>query len=119
MVPHCVLIVRLAHMAPEHPEWIPKSQNPIFAAPVTDLTYQPMKEVMKLLRDNGFQTWIVTGGGQEFVRAYSNDVYGVPTEQVVVSSITTKFETKKAKKAGSQRVRERKHRLCTGSNLRM
>jgi len=72
--------------------WVPTSKNPIFGAPVTDLTYQPMHEVMELLRANGFQTWIVTGGGQEFVRAYSDDVYGVPTEQVIGSSIATKYE---------------------------
>jgi hypothetical protein len=47
---------------------------------------------MELLRGNGFQTWIVTGGGQEFVRVYSDAVYGVPTQQVVGSSIVTKYE---------------------------
>lgn len=78
-------------------EWIPKSKNPIFGVPVTSLTYQPMKEVLELLRANQFQTWIVTGGGQEFVRAYANDVYGVPTEQVVGSSITTKYEMQDGK----------------------
>lgn len=74
-------------------DWLPKSRNPIFDAPVTDLTYQPMTEVMDYLRANGFQTWIVTGGGQEFVRAYADGVYGVPTEQVIGSSIATKYET--------------------------
>jgi hypothetical protein len=72
--------------------WLPTSKNPVFGAPVTDLTYLPMLEVMELLRGNGFQTWIVTGGGQEFVRAYSDDVYGIPTQQVVGSSIATKYE---------------------------
>ena len=72
--------------------WVPTSKNPIFGVPVTDLTYKPMHEVMDLLRANGFQTWIVTGGGQEFVRAYANDVYGVPTQQVIGSSIATKYE---------------------------
>ncbi|OSP53960.1 HAD family phosphatase [Pseudoruegeria sp. SK021] len=73
-------------------DWLPTSKNPIFDAPVTELTYQPMHEVMDLLRTNGFQTWIVTGGGQEFVRAYANDVYGVPTQQVIGSSIATKYQ---------------------------
>lgn len=73
-------------------DWLPNSKNPIFGAPVTDLTYQPMVEVMELLRTNGFQTWIVTGGGQEFVRAYAADIYGVPTEQVIGSSIATKYQ---------------------------
>jgi len=53
-----------------------------------------MLEVMKYLRANGFRTYIVTGGGQEFVRIYSERVYGVPVEQVVGSSIATKYESK-------------------------
>jgi hypothetical protein len=78
-------------------EWVPTSKNPIFGVPVTTLTYQPMKEVLELLRANEFQTWIVTGGGQEYVRAYANDVYGIPTEQVIGSSITTKYEMQDGK----------------------
>lgn len=77
--------------------WLPASKNPIFGKPVTDLVYEPMLEVMELLRANGFQTWIVTGGGQEFVRVYANYVYGVPTEQVIGSSIATKYEMKDGK----------------------
>ena len=59
---------------------------------MTSLVYQPMLEVMDYLRDNGFRVYIVSGGGQEFIRAYSEDVYGVPPEQVVGSSILTKYE---------------------------
>jgi len=77
--------------------WLPRSKNPIFGGPVTELTYQPMREVMELLRANGFQTWIVTGGGQEFVRVYGQQVYGVPTEQVIGSSIVTRYEMKDGK----------------------
>jgi hypothetical protein len=73
-------------------DWLPKSKNAVFGVPVTDLVYQPMIEVMDYLRASGFQTWIVTGGGQEFVRTYADDVYGVPTEQVIGSSIVTKYE---------------------------
>jgi hypothetical protein len=73
-------------------DWIPKSKNPVFGVPVTELVYQPMIEVMDYLRDNGFRTYIVTGGGQEFVRVYSQDVYGIPPEQIIGSSIVTKFE---------------------------
>ncbi len=73
-------------------DWMPKSKNPVFGVPVTDLVYQPMIEVMDLLRANGFRTYIVTGGGQEFVRVYSRDVYGIPPEQVIGSSIVTKYE---------------------------
>src|SRR6185437_3542949 len=56
--------------------------------------YQPMREVMELLRANGFKTYIVTGGGQDFVRAYAQKIYGVPTEQVIGSSLVTKFVMK-------------------------
>jgi hypothetical protein len=73
-------------------DWLPNSKNPVFGVPVTDLVYQPMIEVMELLRANGYRTYIVTGGGQEFVRVYSNDVYGILPEQVIGSSIVTKFE---------------------------
>ena len=75
-------------------DWLPKSKNPFFERPVTELVYQPMLEVMDYLRANGFRTYIVTGGGQEFVRVYSEDVYDVPPEQVVGSSIETKYEMK-------------------------
>ena len=68
-----------------------------FERPVTDLVYQPMLEVMDYLRANGFRTYIVTGGGQEFVRVYTEDVYGVPPEQVVGSSIETKYEMQDGK----------------------
>jgi hypothetical protein len=56
-----------------------------------------MIEVMEFLRANGFRTYIVTGGGQEFVRVYSQDVYGIPPEQVVGSSIVTKYEMAEGK----------------------
>ena len=78
-------------------DWLPKSKNPVFEEPVTELVYQPMLEVMDYLRANGFRTYIVTGGGQEFVRVYSEEVYGIPPEQVVGSSIVTKYEMKDGK----------------------
>src|SRR4029077_18940957 len=59
--------------------------------PYTELTYLPMQEVMKYLRANGYKTYIVTGGGQDFVRVYSEEVYGVPPEQVVGSAGGTKY----------------------------
>lgn len=73
-------------------DWLPKSRSPAFGRPVTELVYQPMLEVMDYLRANGFRTYVVTGGGQEFVRVYSEEVYGIPPGQVVGSSIETKFE---------------------------
>jgi phosphoglycolate phosphatase-like HAD superfamily hydrolase len=73
-------------------DWLAKAEHPRFKRPYTGLVYQPMLEVMDYLRESGFRTYIVTGGGQEFVRVYSERVYGVPPEQVVGSSIATKYE---------------------------
>jgi phosphoglycolate phosphatase-like HAD superfamily hydrolase len=78
-------------------EWLAKAKDRRFKRPYTELVYQPMLEVMKYLRANGFKTYIVTGGGQEFVRVYSDRVYGIPPEQVVGSSILTKYEYKDSK----------------------
>ncbi len=64
-------------------DWLGKAKDPRWKKSYTDLIYQPMLEVMKYLRDNGYKTYIVTGGGQDFVRVYSNQTYGVPPEQVV------------------------------------
>jgi hypothetical protein len=63
--------------------WLAKAKDPRWKKSYTDLIYQPMLEVMHYLRENGYKTYIVTGGGQDFVRVYSNDTYGVPPEQVV------------------------------------
>jgi hypothetical protein len=73
-------------------QWLATAKAPRFDRPYTDLVYLPMLEVMKYLRDKGFKTYIVTGGGQEFVRVYSEQVYGVPPEQVIGSSIVTKYD---------------------------
>ncbi|MBL8660321.1 MAG: haloacid dehalogenase-like hydrolase [Rhodospirillales bacterium] len=72
-------------------QWLGQARHPRFERPYTDLVYQPMLEVMDYLRANGFRTYIVTGGGQEFVRVFSEQVYSVPVEQVVGSSIATKY----------------------------
>jgi len=73
-------------------DWLAHARDPRFKRPYTELVYQPMLEVMHYLRANGFKTYIVTGGGQEFVRVYSEQIYGVPPEQVVGSSIATRYE---------------------------
>jgi phosphoserine phosphatase len=73
-------------------DWLGKAKHSKFNRPYTELIYQPMLEVMEYLRASGFRTYIVTGGGQEFVRVYSERVYDVPVEQVVGSSIATKYE---------------------------
>ncbi len=73
-------------------QWITTAKAPRFNRLYTDLVYQPMLEVMRYLREKGFRTYIVTGGGQEFVRVYSERVYGIPPEQVVGSSIVTTYK---------------------------
>ena len=72
-------------------DWLGAAKHPRFKRPYTELVYQPMLEVMRLLRANGYKTYFVTGGGQDFVRVYSEPVYGIPPEQVVGSAGGTKF----------------------------
>jgi hypothetical protein len=67
-------------------EWLTTAQHPRFKRLYTDLVYQPMLEVMQYVRANGYKTFIVTGGGQDFVRTYAERVYGVPRDQVVGSA---------------------------------
>ena len=78
--------------------WFATAKHPRYKRLYTELTYQPMLEVMKLLRANGYKTYFVTGGGQDFVRAYSEQVYGIPPEQVVGSAGATQFSYNKAGK---------------------
>ncbi|MEJ2515292.1 MAG: HAD family hydrolase [Gammaproteobacteria bacterium] len=73
-------------------DWLATAEHPRFQRPFTDLVFQPMLELLAYLRANGFHTWIVSGGGIEFIRPWSYEVYGIPPEQVVGSSIKTKFE---------------------------
>ncbi len=72
-------------------KWIAAAKDARWKRPYTDLTYLPMQEVMKYLRANGYRTYIVTGGGQDFVRVYAEATYGVPPEQVVGTAATTKY----------------------------
>ena len=76
--------------------WLSKAQHPRFKRPYTELTYQPMLEVIQYLRANGYKTFIVTGGGQDFVRIYAEQVYGIPPEQVVGTAGGTKYGYDKA-----------------------
>ncbi|WGR69612.1 MULTISPECIES: HAD family hydrolase [unclassified Bradyrhizobium] len=73
-------------------DWIATARHPKFGRLYTELVYQPMLELLAYLRANGFKTFIVSGGGIEFMRPWSEKVYGIPPEQVVGSSIKTKFE---------------------------
>jgi len=78
-------------------DWLATARHPRFKRPYTEVVYQPMLELLSYLRANGFKTFIVSGGGIEFMRPWSERVYGVPPEQVVGSSIKTKFEMRDGK----------------------
>ena len=71
--------------------WLETARDPRWKRPYTELTFQPMQEVLKYLRANGYKTFIVTGGGQDFVRVYAEKTYGIPPEQVVGTAGATKF----------------------------
>jgi len=77
--------------------WLAMAKHPRFNRPYTECVYQPMLELLSYLRANGFKTWIVSGGGIEFMRPWTERVYGIPPEQVVGSSIKTKFEVRDGK----------------------
>jgi phosphoglycolate phosphatase-like HAD superfamily hydrolase len=72
-------------------KWLTTAKHPRWNRLYTELVYQPMLDVQQYLRDNGYRTYIVTGGGQDFVRVYSQRVYGIPPEQVVGTMGGTKF----------------------------
>ncbi len=72
-------------------KWLATATHPKFDRPYTSLTFQPMLEVFKYFRSNGYKTYIVTGGGQDFVRVYAEQVYGIPPEQVVGSMVGTTY----------------------------
>ncbi len=78
-------------------DWIATAKHPRFDRPYTEMVYQPMLELLAYLRANGFKTYIVSGGGIEFMRVFSEKVYGVPPEQVIGSTIDTKFEVRDGK----------------------
>jgi len=73
-------------------EWLTTARHPKTGRPYTDMVYQPMLEILSYLRANGFKTYIVSGGGIEFLRVFAEEVYGVPPEQVIGSSIETEYE---------------------------
>jgi phosphoglycolate phosphatase-like HAD superfamily hydrolase len=75
----------------EAKKWLAEAKDPRWKKPYTELTYLPMQEVLKFLRASGYKTYIVTGGGQDFVRVYSDATYGIPPEQVVGTAGGTKY----------------------------
>ncbi len=78
-------------------EWIASAKHPKTGKLYTEMVYQPMIELLDYLRANGFKTFIVSGGGIEFMRPWTEKVYGIPPEQVVGSSIKTKYELRNGK----------------------
>ncbi|MBW2433243.1 MAG: haloacid dehalogenase-like hydrolase [Deltaproteobacteria bacterium] len=78
-------------------DWMATARHPRFNRPYTDLVYQPMLELLTYLRANGFKTYIISGGGIEFMRPWTEKVYGIPPEQVVGSSIKIRFELSNGK----------------------
>jgi phosphoserine phosphatase len=78
-------------------EWTATAKHPKFKRPLTECVYQPMVELLAYLRANGFKTFIVSGGGIEFMRPWAEKVYGVPPEQVVGSRIKTQYEMRDGK----------------------
>jgi len=78
-------------------DWIATAKNPKTGRLFTEMTFQPMLELLAYLRANGFRTYIVSGGGVEFMRPWAQRVYGIPPEQVVGSSIKTKFDMRDGK----------------------
>jgi phosphoglycolate phosphatase-like HAD superfamily hydrolase len=72
-------------------KWLATARHPRWKRPYTELVYQPMLEVLKYFQANGYKTYIVTGGGQDFVRVYAEQVYGIPPERVVGSAGGTRY----------------------------
>lgn len=78
-------------------DWLANAQHPKFKRPYTELVFEPMLELMAYLRANDFKVFIVSGGGIEFMRPWTEKVYGIPPEQVIGSSIKTKYEVRDGK----------------------
>ncbi len=91
-----ILAVTLSGMTTEEfksqvKSWVQTARDRRWKRPYTELIYQPMLEVMRYLRNNGYTTYIVTGGGEDFVRVYAENVYGVPPQQVIGSAGGLKY----------------------------
>ena len=96
-------------------DWLATARHPRFKRPYTDLVYQPMLELLAYLRANGFKTFIVSGGGIEFMRPWTERVYGIPPEQVVGSSRRHEVRHAARRQAGADEGAEgRVHRRRAG-----
>jgi hypothetical protein len=80
-------------------DWVATARHPTLKRPYTELTFKPMHELLAYLRANGFRTYIASGGGIEFLRVMAEELYGVPPEQVIGSSIRTKYEVRNGRPA--------------------
>ena len=80
-------------------QWLATAKHPTLKRPYTELVFQPMLELLAYLRAQGFRTYIVSGGGVEFLRVFAQERYGIPPEQVIGSSIKTKYELRDGKPA--------------------
>src|SRR5437773_3914244 len=95
-------------------DWIATAKHPTTKQPFTKMVYQPMVELLAYLRANGFKTFIVSGGGIEFMRPWTEGVYGIPPEQVVGSSGKTKYEMRDGKPV---LVKDRKSTRLNSSHI--
>jgi len=96
-------------------DWLATAKHPKFKVPFIECVYQPMIELLAYLRANGFKTFIVSGGGIEFMRPWTEGVYGIPPEQVVGSSGKTKYEMRDGKPVGINQHIGRKPILSAGN----
>ncbi len=71
--------------------WINTAKHPVTGAPYTDMVFQPMLELLDFLEDNGFKNFIVSGGGNAFMRAWASDVYNIPSERIIGTQLSTEF----------------------------
>jgi len=78
-------------------DWLATARHPQYDRPYPELVYQPMLETLAFLRSNGFKTFIVSGGGVDFMRTFAEQAYGIPPEQVIGSSGKTKYEMRDGK----------------------
>ncbi len=78
-------------------EWLNSAKHPTYGRPFTECVYQPMLELLDYLRSRQFKTFIVSGGGVEFIRGFAEKTYGIPPEQVIGNSIKTRFEMREGK----------------------
>ena len=73
-------------------DWLKTAKHPVSGRLFTEMVYQPMLDLLEYLRANGFKTYITSGGGIELLRVFAEDVYGIPPEQVIGSSLKVQYE---------------------------